>query len=101
MIAFVVRGSILVSLGAGILVVPQIWWLFVAGLLVTAIINWPARRRRVIVLRGDLGDSTEHYHYCPNCDRQWHHGVSRCVEHWAVACPACTATGARPAVRSA
>jgi hypothetical protein len=83
--------------GAGILVAPQAWWLFAVAIVLMAIINWPERRRRTIVLSPDLGDSGQHYHYCPACDQQWHHDIARCVAHWAGPCPACTGTAAPPA----
>lgn len=99
-----IRGAIFLTLGAGILVVPQVWWLFVAGLVVAAVIGWPERRRRVINLSPALGDSAQHQHYCATCDQPWHHAVARCVAHWAAPCPACSAPGApaaEPPARSA
>jgi hypothetical protein len=95
----VVRTGLVVAFGAGILIVPHVWWLFVAGLIVTSVIDWPARRRRPIVLSPELGESAGHYHYCPACDQQWRHGVDRCIAHWAAPCPTCGAADAPPAQR--
>jgi hypothetical protein len=87
-----IRAGIVVAFGAGILVVPQIWWLFAAGLVAAAVVNWPSRRPREIRLSPELGESAAHHHYCPTCDRQWRHRVPRCVDHWASVCPACSVT---------
>jgi hypothetical protein len=86
------RGAILVAVGAGVLVVPHVWWLFVGGVLLAALIAWPTRRSRQIVLSPTLGDAAQHYHYCSNCDQQWRHIVPHCVAHWATPCQDCTAT---------
>jgi hypothetical protein len=84
----------LVAVGAGILVVPHVWWLLVVGLFVAAIIAWPARQSRVLVLSPTLGDAAGHYHYCASCDQQWRHVAPRCVVHWAAPCAPCAARNA-------
>lgn len=88
------RASILLAAGAGIIVAPDVWWLFVIGLVLAAVIPWPTRRSRELVLSPKLGDAAPHYHYCSTCDQQWRHVAPRCVTHWAAPCQACAASDA-------
>jgi hypothetical protein len=92
-----IRAGIVVAFGAGALVVPQVWWLFLAGFAVASVIAWPPRRRRVISLSRDLGESPAHYHYCPTCDQQWRHDAARCIAHWATRCASCGESRGEPA----
>ena len=88
-----VRTGLLVTLGIGVVGLPDGSSLLPFALVVTALFAippWWRRKPRVRVqLPARLPNQLAHYHYCDACDQQWRHHGADCIAHWASHCPAC------------